>query len=78
MGVDLVVVFAGGSVQAGRIRTLLEADGLTVFLRDENMGLMEPWAVAGASVGAVKVVVPRPEADRALRLMRAAGVGPGG
>jgi hypothetical protein len=70
---ELVEVFAGPSVKAGRVRSRLEAEGLTAFLRDETMGLYEPWVVASGSVGAVKVVVPRSEEQRAREVLAEIG-----
>jgi hypothetical protein len=71
---DFVEVFAGSAVQAGLVRSLLEADGLLAFVRDENMATMEPWLRYGANVGAAKVVVPRDQAQQALETIRAAGL----
>ena len=70
---ELVVVFAGKPVRAGMIRSLLEAEGLTAFLRDENMGTIDPWAVSGAAVAPVKVVVPLAEAERAREILASVG-----
>ena len=72
---DFVEVFAGSPVKAGMIRSLLEADGLTVFVRDENMATMEPWLRYGAGIGAAKVVVPRAQEERALQVIADAGLG---
>ena len=74
MSDDLVVIFSGGSVKAGMIQSLLEADGLTAFLQDENMGMTHPWAISGGSEGAVKVMVPRSEAQEAREIIGAAGL----
>ena len=71
---EFVEVFAGPAVKAGMIRSLLEADGLLAFVRDENMATMEPWLRYGAGVGAAKVVVPRDQAQRAVEVLRAAGL----
>ena len=70
---DFVEVFAGSPVKAGMIRSLLEADGLTVFVRDENMATMEPWLRYGAGIGAAKVVVPRDQAERAREILANVG-----
>jgi hypothetical protein len=70
---DFVQVFAGPVVKAGLIRSLLEADGLTVFVRDENMATMEPWLRYGAGIGAAKVVVPRDQAERAREILANVG-----
>ena len=56
------------------VRSLLEADGLIAFVRDEYMATMEPWLRYGAGVGAAKVVVPRAQAQQAQETIRAAGL----
>ena len=71
---DFVEVFAGSPVKAGMIRSLLEADGLMAFLRDENAATIWPSHLVGAGLGAAKVVVPRDQAERAAEVLRAAGL----
>ena len=71
---DFVEVFAGSPVKAGMIRSLLEADGLMAFVRDENAATIWPSPLVGAGLGAAKVVVPRDQAQRAMEIMRTAGL----
>ena len=49
MNDELVVIYAGGAVKTGMVRSLLESEGLTAFLRDENMGMTYPWALGAAA-----------------------------
>ncbi|HZJ71886.1 MAG TPA: DUF2007 domain-containing protein [Planctomycetota bacterium] len=70
---DFVEVFAGSPVKAGMIRSLLEADGLMAFVRDENAATIWPSPLVGAGLGAAKVVVPRDQADRAREILANVG-----
>ena len=72
---DFVEVFAGPVVKAGLIRSLLEADGLMAFVRDENAATIWPSPLVGAGLGAAKVVVPRAQEERALQVIADAGLG---
>jgi hypothetical protein len=70
---DFVEVFAGSPVKAGMIRSLLEADGLMAFVRDENAATIWPAHFVGAGLGSAKVVVPRDQADRAREILANVG-----
>ena len=39
---ELVIVYAGNSIDAGFVRSLLESEGIEVFLRNEAMGTLAP------------------------------------
>lgn len=71
---DFVQVFAGSPVKAGMIRSLLEADGLMAFVRDENAATIWPSHFVGAGLGSAKVVVPRDQGPRAFEVIRDAGL----
>ena len=70
---EFVEVFAGSPVKAGMLRSLLEAEGLTAFVRDENAATIWPSPHVGAGLGAAKVVVPRSEAGRAREILANVG-----
>ena len=65
-----VVVYAGNSIDAGFVRSLLEAHEIETNLRDEIMGTLAPWYVTAAGAGAVKVVVARRNLARAEPIVR--------
>lgn len=67
---ELVVVYAGNTIDAGFVKSLLEGSGIEAFLRDEFMGILAPWYVTAAGAGAVKVMVARRDLDRAEPLVR--------
>ena len=70
---EFVEVFAGAPVKAGMIRSLLEADGVIAFVRDENAATIWPSSLVGASLGAAKVVVPRDQAEWAREILASVG-----
>lgn len=56
---EFVVVYVGNTIEADLVKSLLEGNGITAFLRDELMGTLAPWYVTPAGASAVKVVVAR-------------------
>ncbi len=60
---EFAIVFAGNSMEAGFLRSLLESEGIEVFLRNEAMGTLAPFYVEAGGAGAVKVVVQRKDLD---------------
>ncbi len=62
---ELIVVYAGTPIDAGFLKGLLEDAGIATFLKDEMMGSIAPWYVAPGGAGAVKVVIPKRDLDRA-------------
>jgi hypothetical protein len=65
----LVSVFAGSPVEADLVRSVLEADGIEVHLKDEFMGGLISFVTPGGS-GAVKVLVPEKDTERARCLIK--------
>ncbi len=62
---ELVIVYAGNTVDAGFVKSLLEGSGIETFLKDEAMGTLAPWYVTAGGAGAVKVMVARRDLDMA-------------
>jgi len=62
---DLIVVYAGTSVDASFVKSLLEGNGIITFLEDKMMGTLAPWIVAPGGAGAAKVVVAKKDLDKA-------------
>ena len=56
---EFVEVYAGNIVDADFLKSLLEAEGIAAFLRNEAMGTLAPFYVEAAGAGAVKVVIQR-------------------
>jgi hypothetical protein len=68
---ELIVVYAGTSIDAGFVKGLLEDAGIITFLKDEIMGSLAPWYVAPGGAGAVKVVIAKRDLDRAKSIVEA-------
>lgn len=60
-----VEVFAGTSVQAAMLKSMLDDAEIYSFLRDEIMGTMNPWWTDPGGAGAVKVIVANRDLDEA-------------
>lgn len=67
---ESIVIYAGTSIDAGFVKSLLEDASIGAFLKDEIMGTLAPWLVAPGGVGAVKVVVARRDLDRAKPIVQ--------
>lgn len=61
------LVTANGLVEADTWKAVLEANGITVFLRHEALAQLEPVSVA---YGNVDLWVPREMAARALEILQ--------
>jgi len=62
---DIIEVFAGTSIDAEIVRSLLEDSDIKTFLKDENMGTIAPWHVSAGGAGAVKVIINSNDYDKA-------------
>ena len=62
---DLVQVFAGTTVQAQMVQSILKSERIEAFLKDEYMGTMFPFHTAPGAAGSVKVVVSNVDYERA-------------
>ncbi|MCK4261745.1 DUF2007 domain-containing protein [bacterium] len=67
---DLIVVYAGTSLDANFVKSLLENHGITAFLKDEIMGDLAPWYVAPGGAGAVKIVIAKRELNKAKPIVQ--------
>ncbi len=54
---DFVVVFAGTSMEAEIVRSMLMNSEIEAFLKDENVGTLAPWYTSPGGAGSVKVMV---------------------
>jgi hypothetical protein len=63
------IVFAGTSLEAAMVKSLLENAEIQAFLKDEIYGTLEPWVVAPGGAGAVKVIISSADAERAKQVV---------
>lgn len=66
---SLVVVFAGTTLDAGMVQSLLEEEGIPAFIQNELMGSIAPWQVVAGGTGAVKVQVSTVDEEQALQII---------
>ena len=62
---SLVQVFAGTSIQAEMVKSLLADSKIKSFIKDEYMGNMFPFHTAPGAAGSVKVVVSKLDFEKA-------------
>ena len=62
---DLVQIFAGTTVQAEMVKSLLLDAEIKAFIKDGHMGTMFPFHTAPGAAGSVKVVVSNIDYERA-------------
>jgi hypothetical protein len=67
---ELAEVFDGTAWQAGMVKSLLENSEITVYLKDEIIGTLNPWWTAPGGAGSVKVFVPGKDLEQAIRIVR--------
>ena len=60
-----VEVFAGTSLQAGMVKSLLENAEIISFLKDDIIGTLHPWNAVPGGAGAVKVFVSSADFENA-------------
>ena len=60
-----VEVFAGTSVQAAMLKSMLDDAEIYSFLKDGIVGTLNPWWTDPGGVGAVKVIVANRDLDEA-------------
>lgn len=63
------MVYAGTSTEAGYLKTVLEAEGIPAFLKDEMMGAIAAPYIAAGGLGAVKVVIAEEDLERAQSIL---------
>jgi len=66
---DLVEIFAGSSLDAEIVNSLLRNSKIKTFLKDENMGTLAPWQVSAGGTGAVKIIIHRHDYETAKMII---------
>ena len=67
---DLVTVYAGSLLEVQLLKSLLEANEISAFLKDEILGTQAPPYAAPGGVGAIKVVIAKRDLDRAKPIVQ--------
>lgn len=64
-----VEVFDGSQWEASFVKSLLDNAEIESFLKDERMGVLVPWNVAGGGAGAVKIFVSSLDYEKAIEVI---------
>jgi|WetSurMetagenome_2_1015567.scaffolds.fasta_scaffold1702634_1 hypothetical protein len=65
-GEEFVIIFEGQQMDASFLKSLLEQEEISVFLKDEIMGSLYPSFV----VGGVKVIIRKEDLEKAGPIIR--------
>ncbi len=52
-----VEIFAGTSLEAGMLQSMLADAGIEAYLKDDLIGNLAPWQASAGGAGAVKLVI---------------------
>lgn len=67
--IEPVLIFAGTNWKDGVVKSLLENAEIKAFLKDELIGMLEPWVSAAGCAGAVKVFVSSSDFEMASEVV---------
>lgn len=66
---NLVEIFAGSSLDAEIVNSLLKDSDIESFLRNEHMGTIAPWQVSAGGAGAVKIIINSRDYETAKQII---------
>ena len=66
---NLVEIFAGSSIEAEMVKSLLLNAEIQAFLKDGTMGTIAPWYVSPGGAGAVKVIISETDSEKAKSIV---------
>lgn len=64
-----VEIFDGNDWEASLVNSLLNNADIETFLKDEKMGVLAPWNVAGGGAGSVKIFVANTDFKKAKEVV---------
>ena len=64
-----VEIFDGHDWEASLVKSLLDNAEIESFIKDEKMGVLAPWNVAGGGAGSVKIFVSSADLVRANEVL---------
>lgn len=64
-----VEVFDGNDWEASMVKSLLDNAEIEAFMKDEKMGVLAPWNVAGGGAGSVKIFVSNVDYEKAKEVV---------
>lgn len=67
--ISAVEIFDGAQWDASLVKSLLDNAEIESFLKDERMGVLAPWNVAGGGAGSVKIFVSSLDYEKAREVI---------
>jgi hypothetical protein len=64
-----VEVFDGTQWQAMLVKSLLDNAEIEAFVKDQRMGILEPWVADGGGAGPIKIFVSSLDYERAKEVI---------
>lgn len=64
-----VEIFDGNDWDASMVKSLLDNAEIESFVKDEKMGVLAPWNVAGGGAGSVKIFVSNVDYEKAKEVI---------
>ncbi len=64
-----VEVYDGDQWEVSLVKSLLDNAEIESFLKDERMGVLAPWNVAGGGAGSVKIFVSNVDYEKAKEVI---------
>jgi hypothetical protein len=64
-----VEIFDGNDWEASMVKSLLDNAEIEAFIKDEKMGVLAPWNVAGGGAGSVKIFVSNIDYEKAKEVI---------
>lgn len=65
----MVVVFNGSYIEAMNVRNLLEDRSISVFVQNEYMSNIEPWAITSGGFNPVRLQVDEADFDKSRSII---------
>lgn len=67
--IEPIEVFDGTQWQAILVKSLLDNAEIESFVKDQRMGILEPWVVDAGGAGPVKIFVSSLDVEKALEVI---------
>ena len=66
---ELIEIYSSSPLEAQMVNSLLQDAEIDTYIKDELMGSIAPWYVAGGGAGAVKIVINSRDYDKARAIV---------
>lgn len=64
-----VIIFDGTYLDAAIVKSMLDDSNIECYMKDELMGVIAPWNVAGGGAGSVSLVVAKHDVALAQQIV---------